>query len=372
MIIGALVDLGVPVALLQKGWEAVGGKGKVEVLEVSRRGIKGKKVRVQLPPVHFEPAQMRKLIVQAPVPERAKEVALKALDLLEEAERKVHGRAEGFHELGDPDTLFDLLCAGLALDFLCPDEVYCSPIPLSRGEVISEHGPLPSPAPATLELLKGVPVYPFRSSIENVTPTGVALLRAMADGFGEFPEMVVDAVGYGAGDLDPPGIPNLLRAILGKATEVEDDIWVLEADLDDLNPEFLPYLEERLREAGVRDVGVYPLKMKKGRLGCTVRCLVEAPLKDEVIGVFFQESTTLGIRGWRAKRWVLEREVHEVLTPYGSVKIKVGKAGERVITFSPEYESCKSLAQSTKRPLKEIYGEAVKAFLESEGESKRR
>lgn len=372
MIVGALVDLGVPVGLLQKGWEAVVGKGKLEVLEVSRRGIRGKKVKIELPPVRFEPEQMRKLLGEAPIPPRAKDIALKALNLLEKAERVVHGGSDGFHELGDPDTLFDLLCAGLALDFLSPDEVYCSPIPVSRGETTCEHGSLPLPAPATLELLKGVPVYPFRSSIENVTPTGVALLRAMAHGFGEFPEMVVETVGYGAGDFDPQGLPNLLRAVLGKATEVEEDVWVLEADLDDANPEFLPYLEERLRESGVRDVGIYTLRMKKGRLGCTVRCLVEAPLKEDVIEVFFQESTTLGIRGWRVKRWVLDREVQEVLTPYGVVKVKVGKVGNRVLSFSPEYESCKSLAKSTKRPLKEIYAETLKAFLESKGGPERK
>ncbi len=372
MIIGALVDLGVPVDLLQKGWEAVGGKGRVEVLEVSRRGIRGKKVKVELPHVHYEPVQMKKLIQEAPIPQRAKDVALKALGLLEEAEKEVHGISEGFHELGDPDTLFDLLCAGLALDYLSPDEVYCSPLPLSRGEVRCEHGPLPLPAPATLALLKGVPVYPLRSSIENVTPTGVALLRAVVNGFREFPEMVVEAVGYGAGDLDPPEVPNLLRAVWGKATEVEDYIWVLEADLDDVNPEFLPYLEQRLREAGVRDVGVYPLRMKKGRLGCTVRCLVEAPFKDGVIEVFFEESTTFGIRGWKANRWVLDREIEEVLTPYGAVKVKVGRLGGRLMGFSPEHESCKALAQSAKRPLKEIYAEAIKAFLESRGGSQDR
>lgn len=359
MILGALLDIGVPLQIVQRAWEAVGLKVQLEVKEVVRGGIRGKGIEARFDTPRLAPEEMRRRIEESGLSPRSREVALSALSFLEEAERKVHGKGHGFHELGDPDTLLDLIGVASAIDYLNPQKILCSPLPLARGKVMTEHGPLPVPCPATLEILKGVPISPSPLRIENLTPTGAALLKALSDHFGDFPQMKVEAIGYGAGRMDPPELPNLLRAILGFWAEDGQRLWVLEADLDDLNPEILPYLEGRIREAGALDVVILSNRMKKGRVGVTVRCLTEDSRKEEVLSAFFTESTTLGVRGWQVQRWTLDREIVEVSTPYGPVKVKVGFKDRRIVNIAPEYESCASLARQKGVPLKDVYREAL-------------
>lgn len=358
MILSALADLGVPLEVFREGWERVGVKGEVSFEDCHRQGIRGKALKADLEGPRLTAEEMRTRIERADLAEGAKGVALRALELLVEAEARVHGQGHPFHELGDPDTLLDLVGAAVALDYLGPEEVRCSPVPLARAKVHGAHGPIPVPSPAVVEILKGVPVAPCDLSIENVTPTGAALLRAMADGFGGFPEMVIEGVGYGAGSLDPPEMPNLLRAVLGRRGR-EEALWLLEADLDDMNPEVVPYLEERLREAGALDVVVLSNRMKKGRVGVTLRCLVGVERVEGAVEALFRESTTLGVRGWEVRRWVLERETVEVETPYGVVKVKVGKKGGEVVNVAPEYESCREAAEGAGVPLKDVYQVAL-------------
>lgn len=359
MILSALADLGVPLEVFREGCEKVELRAEVSFEECYRQGLRGKVLKANFEGPRLTAQEMRARIRRSDLSERAKAVALRALELLEGAEAKVHGQGHPFHELGDPDTLLDLVGAAVALDYLGPEEVRCSPVPLARGKVMGEHGLLPVPTPAVMEILKGVPVIPCDLSIENVTPTGAALLRAMVQGFGGFPEMVIEGVGYGAGSLDPPEMPNLLRAVLGRREGTEAGIWLLEADLDDINPEFLPYLEGRLREAGALDMVLLPNRMKKGRVGVTLRCLVGWRNLEGAIDTLFRESTTLGVRGWEVRRWILERETMEVETPYGVVRVKVGRKGGEVVNIAPEYESCRKIAEGTGVPLKEVYQVAL-------------
>jgi len=366
MFLGSLIDLGVPLEILNSSWGKVGLEVQVEVEEAIRGGLRGKWIRANFQTERLTFEKMSELIGESELSPRIKELSLRVLRLLEEAEKKVHGQmSHRFHELGDPDTLFDLVGVAACLEYLQIDRVFCSPIPLAQGKLVqTEHGFIPIPAPVTLEILKGVPIRGASLEIENVTPTGAALLRAIVNEFTEFPPMKVEAIGYGAGTIDTPQLPNLLRVVMGELVEeTQEEIWLLETDIDDLNPEIFPHLEGALREAGALDVVLIPNRMKKGRIGVTLRCLSEEKGKDKILDALFTESSTLGVRGWKVSRWKLHREEREVNTSYGPVKVKIGFKGSKVVNLSPEYESCLRLAKERGVPLKEIYQEAISAGL---------
>jgi uncharacterized protein (TIGR00299 family) protein len=366
MFLGSLIDLGIPLEVLKSSWEKVGLRVQVEVEEVTRSGLRGKRIKADFRMERLSSGKMREMIEKSDLKPEIKEISLKSLRLLEEAEIKVHGRrGHTFHELGDPDTLFDLVGVATCLDYLQIHRVFCSPIPLARGKwVKTEHGFIPIPAPVTLEILKGAPISGSSLEIENVTPTGAALLKAIVNEFTEFPPMRIEAIGYGAGMIDTPQLPNLLRVVMGELMEGKgEEVWLLETDMDDLHPEILPHLEEALRGTGALDVVLIPNRMKKGRIGVTLRCLSEEKDKEKILDILFAESSTLGVRGWKVWRWKLHREEKEVNTSYGSVKVKIGFKGSKVVNLSPEYESCLKLAKERGVPLKEIYHEAISAGL---------
>jgi len=366
MFLGSLIDLGIPLEVLKSSWEKVGLRVQVEVEEVTRSGLRGKRIKADFRMERLSSGKMREMIEKSDLKPEIKEISLKSLRLLEEAEIKVHGlRGHTFHELGDPDTLFDLVGVATCLDYLQIHRVFCSPIPLARGKwVKTEHGFIPIPAPVTLEILKGAPISGSSLEIENVTPTGAALLKAIVNEFTEFPPMRIEAIGYGAGMIDTPQLPNLLRVVMGELMEGKgEEVWLLETDMDDLHPEILPHLEEALRGTGALDVVLIPNRMKKGRIGVTLRCLSEEKDKEKILDILFAESSTLGVRGWKVWRWKLHREEKEVNTSYGPVKVKIGFKGSKVVNLSPEYESCLKLAKERGVPLKEIYHEAISAGL---------
>jgi uncharacterized protein (TIGR00299 family) protein len=366
MFLGSLIDLGIPLEVLKSSWEKVGLRVQVEVEEVTRSGLRGKRIKADFRTERLSSGKMREMIEKSDLKPEIKEISLKSLRLLEEAEIKVHGRrGHTFHELGDPDTLFDLVGIATCLDYLQIHRVFCSPIPLARGKwVKTEHGFIPIPAPVTLEILKGAPISGSSLEIENVTPTGAALLKAIVNEFAEFPPMRIEAIGYGAGMIDTPQLPNLLRVVMGELMEGKgEEVWLLETDMDDLHPEILPHLEEALRGTGALDVVLIPNRMKKGRIGVTLRCLSEEKDKEKILDILFAESSTLGVRGWKVWRWKLHREEKEVNTSYGPVKVKIGFKGSKVVNLSPEYESCLKLAKERGVPLKEIYHEAISAGL---------
>lgn len=366
MFLGSLIDLGIPLEVLKSSWEKVGLRVQVEVEEVTRSGLRGKRIKADFRMERLSSGKMREMIEKSDLKPEIKEISIKSLRLLEEAEIKVHGlRGHTFHELGDPDTLFDLVGVATCLDYLQIHRVFCSPIPLARGKwVKTEHGFIPIPAPVTLEILKGAPISGSSLEIENVTPTGAALLKAIVNEFTEFPPMRIEAIGYGAGMIDTPQLPNLLRVVMGELMEGKgEEVWLLETDMDDLHPEILPHLEEALRGTGALDVVLIPNRMKKGRIGVTLRCLSEEKDKEKILDILFAESSTLGVRGWKVWRWKLHREEKEVNTSYGPVKVKIGFKGSKVVNLSPEYESCLKLAKERGVPLKEIYHEAISAGL---------
>ena len=368
MVLGALLDLGLPLEVLDEGWRMLGLQGfRLKHHKVQRGGLMGIKVEVQGEGSIKHYKEMKALINDSALPPRIKELSLKILGQLAQVEADIHGVEVDkvhFHEIGGIDTIVDAVGAALGVSHFAWDTIICSPLPLGRGWVEGGHGGhgnLPLPAPATVALLKGVPIVPSDSEGETVTPTGASIVTALASGFGPLPEMEIIGVGYGAGARDSEGAPNLLRIIQGvlKAKGVEG-IWVLEADVDDMNPEILPYLNQLLLKEGALDAALIPIQMKKGRPGFTIRVLSTDAQREQLAQVILQESTTLGVRMHQVERMTLHREEREVKTQYGPIKVKVAFDREgKVINLMPEYESCRQIAEKKQVPLKEVYQEAI-------------
>jgi uncharacterized protein (TIGR00299 family) protein len=367
MLLGALLDLGLPAEVLDQGWRQMGLKGvEIKPQRVQRGGMMGQQVEVrdQGKLVMKNYGEMQKIIDGSSLPGGIKEMGLKILHRLAQAEAVIHGvkiDEVHFHEIGCIDTLVDAVGVALGIAHFHWETIICSPLPMARGFVETEHGRLPLPAPATVALLKGVPIVPATVEGETVTPTGAAIVTTLASGFGPLPAMEVTGVGYGAGTRDPEGMPNLLRIIHGKQVEEKaEGIWVLEADVDDMIPELLPYLIQLLLKEGALDATLIPIQMKKGRPGFTIRCLALAAQKEELAQHILRESTTLGVRMYPAERIILHREEQEVETKYGKIKIKLAfdKKG-KLINLMPEFESCRQAAEEKKVPLKEVYQEAI-------------
>ena len=367
MVLGALLDLGLPLEVLDQGWRQLGLKGvEVKHQRVQRGGMMGTQVEVRDQGKRRikNYGEMRKTIEDSSLPKGIKELSLKILRRLAQAEAVIHGVKVDevhFHEIGCIDTLVDVVGAALGIAHFNWETIICSPLPLGRGYVEAGHGTLPLPAPATMALLKGVPIVPALVEGEIVTPTGAAIVTSLASGFGPLPAMEITCVGYGAGMRDPKGMPNLLRIIHGRQVEEKSEgIWVLEADVDDMIPELLPYLNQLLLKEGALDAALIPIQMKKGRPGFTIRCLATVAKREELAQLILRESTTIGIRMYPAERIILAREEREVETRYGSIKIKVAfDEGGKIINLMPEYESCRQAAEEKRVPLKEIYQEAV-------------
>ena len=283
--------------------------------------------------------------------------------VLGEAEAAVHGvdiEKVHFHEVGAVDSICDIAGICLALDLLGIERIYCSPINVGRGTVQTEHGILPVPAPATAKLLAGKPIYSRGPAMELTTPTGAAVVAALATDFGAMPPMRVQAIGYGAGDHDFAEHANVVRVMTGQASGAAEatTVTVMEANIDDASPQLIGYAMELMLDAGALDAVVVPAQMKKGRPGVQIQVIAEEEKREELAAILFRETTTLGIRFHTAERRVMAREFHEVQTPHGIVRVKAGASG-----FAPEYEDARRIAAITGLPLKQIIAEAAFAFL---------
>lgn len=286
------------------------------------------------------------------IKEKAKEIFIK----LGKAEAKIHGIGIDeihFHELGAVDTIVDIVGSLIGIKEMGIEKLYSSPVLLGRGKVKCEHGVLPVPAPAVLELLKDKPVVFSSVPTEITTPTG-AVLVSMAEF--SYPEMIVKKIGYGMGKkkLD---FPNVLRLVIGKENG-KNGLYIVETNIDDMNPEIYPHIIDRLMDAGAMDVFITPLIMKKGRTGILIKVLSTHEKIEDIKKVIFEETTTFGIRYYKVKREILEREFLRVKTEYGEVNVKIGYYNGSVVSISPEYEDCRKIAIENGIPLKKIYSEA--------------
>jgi uncharacterized protein (TIGR00299 family) protein len=423
MFLGALVDAGVPAGLLEETAAALNVGARLEISKVVRSGIAATKVDVfahgekDLPRemywaqrneaqanhkvetrahrahgIESEEApespvathshehghgrgltEIRAIIGKANIGENAKKTALNVFQALGEAEAKIHNTSIEkihFHEVGAVDAMVDIVCAAVGADTLGIDEWVCSPLNVGGGTVRCAHGILPVPAPATVEILKNAPVYSSGLNVELVTPTGAAIVKTLANRFAPFPEMTIETCGYGAGTREFPGQPNVLRLSIGTqesslaSKTSHETITVLEANLDDLNPQIVGYALERLLEEGALDAFALPVQMKKSRPGTLLTVITTAQDAARLTHVIFKETSTLGVRRRDEKRQVLARRFENVRTQWGDVRVKIASMNGTITNYAPEYEDCRRIAAQHHVPLKDVMHAATREYLQ--------
>jgi uncharacterized protein (TIGR00299 family) protein len=401
MLLGALVEAGVSPELLAKTVSDFNLGARLEISKVVRSGISATKVDVyvngekELPREEFEASrdhskhehphshgkhthahsrgltEIKEIIGKSAISEPAKARATAIFQALGEAEAKIHDcdiEKVHFHEVGAVDAIVDIVCAAVGLEALRVEQIVCSPLNVGGGTVKCAHGTLPVPAPATAELLKGAPVYSSGIQKELVTPTGAAILKTIASRFAEFPAMKLERVGYGAGSRDFPDHPNVLRLSVGEAAgsathATEETVCILEANLDDLNPQVVGYASDRLFAEGALDVFSVPVQMKKGRPGTILTAICAPAEAEKLTSIILAETTTLGVRRRTESRSVLARNWKAVETPWGEVRIKVASMNGTTTHYAPEYEDCRRIAAQHGVPLKQVMQEAVQRYL---------
>jgi uncharacterized protein (TIGR00299 family) protein len=414
MFLGALLDAGVSPKGFEQTVEALNVGAHVEISRVNRSGISATKVdvvvngekdsprvrrkEVSAPHEHSHAHEhsgshrhhhhehhnehqhcrglneIREIIRTAAISDSAKNTAIAIFEKLGRAESKIHNvpiEKIHFHEVGAVDALVDIVCSAVGAQALAVDEIICSPLNVGGGTVECAHGTFPVPAPATVELLKGAPVYSSGIQAELVTPTGAAIIATLVKHFSSFPELKIEKTGYGAGTRDFPGHANVLRITIGEALPQlaaktsRETISVLEANLDDLNPQVFGYVMDRLLEAGALDVFGVPAQMKKNRPGTLLTVLAKPEDADQLAQIVFSETTTLGVRRREEQRQVLARRWQNVSTRFGEVRIKIASLNGTITSYAPEYEDCRRIAVERRVPLKAVMQEAVQQYLQS-------
>lgn len=380
MAVAALADAGADFAELERRLRA----SRLPVTRVAldrewRGGLAGARFRVEVerqPPAR-DWSVIRRLLEDAVLPERARSLALAIFSELAQAEAHVHGCEPDevhFHEVGAMDSIVDIVATALAVDLLDVDGCSCSTVPVCAGSVHGSHGHLPLPVPATARLLVGFALLPIEGSIETVTPTGAAILRALCGPRpASLPPLRLSAVGCGMGSAELPGRPNVLRVLLGErlprgaaagAPASRQDAVVIEAAIDDMDPRLYGAVSARLFAAGALDVALSPLQMKKQRPGTLLSVVARPELEGVLSGILLRETTTLGVRSHDVRRTELERRIETVETRFGAVHVKLGLLGGEVVNVSAEYDDCERLAAAAGVPVKDVLAAAVAAAAE--------
>ena len=366
MILGALIDAGLHLGKLREELKKLKLAGyRIEAGTVRRQNLRGKRFRVKVAGDEVKERslnQILRLIEKSSLDREIKEKSQRIFKRLGKVEAKAHGRKQEtihFHEVGAVDSIIDIVGSLVGLKILGVDEVYSSPLSLGRGWVDCRGGRLPVPVPAVIELLKGVPVLSSGEEKELVTPTGAVIVTTLARSFGDPPPMKIASIGYGAGARNLAARPNLLRVLIGKGADgyKQDEVTVMETNIDDMNPQVYGYLQERLFEAGALDVFLTSVQMKKGRPGTLLTVLTVPSLVDDLTAIIFQETSSLGVRNYGAKRRKVSRRIKEVKTKYGKVKVKISGVGKEMRQMSPEYEDCRKIARQKGIAFREVYEE---------------
>ncbi len=367
MFVAALLDLGLPLSLLKSELKKIPSlRFELKVAKTIAQSIRA--VRFQVVCERQEPARswsdIRKLIERSRLPSEVKETGSRILLRLARAESKIHNVPVDrvhFHEVGATDSIVDIMAAAIGCRYFEIKSFHFSKIPLGRGTVQSAHGRLPIPGPATLELLKDLPVEWTQLEGETVTPTGAAIISTLGDRFGSQTSMTVEKIGYGSGTKEWPDRPNLFRLVLGQdeASWSGEEMVIMETNIDDMNPEFYDYVFDCLFAAGARDVFLTPIQMKKNRPATLLRVIAEPAKREELAKILFRETSTIGIRFHRVGRMILKRSSTSVRTRYGTVRVKVIEAPDGTIQSTPEYEDLKRIAAAKKIPLRLLFDEVV-------------
>lgn len=363
MIIGALLDLGLDFNYLKKELGKLSLKNyKIEARKVVKSGILSTKFGVlENHKNHHEERslnEINKIINDSKLENETKNTIKKIFLRIAAAEAKIHNKPINkihFHEIGAIDTIIDVAGAVIGFNNLGIEKISCSKLNVGTGFVAFSHGKWPVPAPATAEILKNVPIYHNNIEAELVTPTGAAIITALASEFGEMPAMKVEKIGYGAGTKDLEQ-PNVLRVFLGQMeNQKNEDINIIETNIDNMNPEIYPYVIDRLMENNALDAYLTTIIMKKGRPALKLSVLCEAKDTDKLCKIIFDETTTLGVRIFTAEKRKLDREIKTIKTKYGNVRVKISRLNNKIQNIMPEYEDCARIAKKYKIPLKKVY-----------------
>ena len=372
MTVGALLDAGLKIETLEKELKKLGLTGyQLEVNKVVKKGISATKFKVK---IKEEGAERRfkdilTILEESKLDEEIKKETKKIFFNIAQAESKIHQKDMDkihFHEIGGLDSIIDITSAVIGIKTLGIEEIHSSALPVGKGFVKCAHGVIPVPAPATLELLKNIPIYSGGIESEMITPTGAGIIGTLAKSFGERPLMKIERIGYGAGEKEFT-IPNLLRVSMGekilkdenlKDGYVSDEAVLIETNIDDMNPEFYDYIMEKLFLQGALDVFLTPIQMKKNRPAHMLSVIVYEQNLKETLEVLFSESTTLGVRIRETKRLRLAQKNFITETKYGKIRVKVGIFKGKIKNIAPEYEDCKKMAKQHQVPVKEVYEEA--------------
>ena len=372
MTLGALVDAGLSLEDLKRELAKLNVDGfTIEAAKIVKNGITGTKVTVttEEQKAHRHLRHIREIIEASALSETVKKRSLAVFETLAVAEATIHNTTPEkihFHEVGALDAIVDVVGAVVGLELLGIDRLVVSPIGVGTGYVDCQHGRIPVPAPATLEILKGIPLRATGIEAELTTPTGAAIVRTLADEFGPGPDFAPDRVGYGAGTRDLT-IPNLLRVVIGRTESNDyeiDRVDQIEANIDDLPPERFEFVMERLLEQGALDVLLIPVIMKKSRPAVMLQVLARSTDTETLLKTVFQETTTLGVRLRSVERRKLPRAIREVETSIGKVRVKVSRLGGEIRDLAPEYEDCKRLAREHDLSLGKVYELARQAALD--------
>ncbi len=377
MILGALVDAGLPLERLRDAIGRLGVPGiRLDAEPVKRGAFRGTLVRVETDErghPHRRLPAIEKLLEQADLPETTRADARRIFRRLAEAEAAVHGSQPDqvhFHEVGALDAIADIVGGAWGIRQLGLERVLVSPFNLGSGTIRGAHGSIPVPAPGTAALLAGFPAYGSATPAELTTPTGAAILTTLATAAASMPTMTLERVAYGAGQRDLPEQPNLLRLMLGETTDPvqRDQIAVLETTIDDMNPQFFEPLLERLFDTGALDAFLTPVIMKKSRPATLLTVLTDPATADPCAALILAHTTTFGVRAHLAQRWKLPRDFITVPTTYGPVRIKRGWRDDRVAILAPEFEDCRKLAEAAGVPVREVYDAARQAAAASQAQ----
>ena len=374
MTLGALIDTGIDLEPLQAGLDSLGLPScRLTRDEVKRHGFRATKIDVEHEPEHAHRHlhHITEMIDGSSLTPSQQDLAKRIFTRLGEAEAKVHGttlRKVHFHEVGAVDSIADIVGCAMGLDLLGVDQVVCSPIPTGTGHIEIAHGRVGVPAPATAQLLTGIPLAYSEIQAELTTPTGAAIMATISDEFGPLPAMRIEQIGYGAGSRDLKQQANVLRLIVGEQADepLSDQVWVLETNLDDVSAEVVGHCTTLLAEAGALDVYTTAIQMKKNRPGIKLTVLCTAGLMGKIERILFRETATLGVRRWLACRHKLERSAHCVETRWGAIAGKIAVLGDGGRSFSPEYESCRQVASEHDVALIDVYDEARRSFQTSD------
>ncbi len=369
MILGAIVDAGIALDSLHAELSKLNLSGyELKAEKVMRAGIAATKVHVITGHEGQETRYLSDILAiidGSSLSASIKEKSARIFTRLADAEARIHATTRNnihFHEVGALDSIVDTVGAAIGLELLGITEIMSSAVNVGSGTIETSHGLLPIPAPATAEMMKGIPFYQSPTQFELATPTGAAIISALGTSFGLMPTMKVDRVAYGAGARDFAGKPNVLRLIIGESTMFyeQDASILIETNIDDMNPQIYDHIVEKIMSLGAQDAYLTPIIMKKGRPAVLLSVLTDKSMIDPVLDAIFRDTTSIGVRIQEVGRKKLDREIKEVKTIYGTVRMKISRRGEEILTATPEYDDCRRIAEEKHIPLKVVMEEARK------------